>query len=159
MLTALSYTNANAASVTFKLAQGVLSGVTVDSFKVSYQFDGEETPVMEGSGSWENYVYPRKIVVSQAGKIIGSSQSDYASNRASFVAALLVDPGTQSSSSHGTLKATYSGQTPVQATCKIVQLEPDASYESDRVTGYEVTYRVDKGYWVAQSDGTTVVKI
>lgn len=155
MITALRFEPVAGGTVTFNVASIPASGgLSVERFDTTFDMDGQDTPKHQQSGQFPNYMYVRRMVITQEGKIVGASASGYASNR-STLAGILPDSGTQADRNHGTLFATFTGQSEVQADVVITALTLPLTLDGTTTAGYSVTWRADNGYWV-NAAGSTV---
>ena len=153
MLTALSFEsapgNTTGGTVTFLVGSSAGNGVTAASLDQEYEFEGTEKPKMQAAGQHERYVYVRRLVLPLSGLIKADTAANWASTRQSFAAKLLPNTGTQTERRHGTLKATFTGQSQVYAevVCRELNLPMDVNEGGPFVSEYSLRFVANYGYW------------
>lgn len=126
----------------------------------AYEFDGSEFPKQQNSGQNPAYSVVRRMVLTATVQILGSSQSDYWTNRHTFARAFLLTSGTPSSGvfNHGTLSVTPAGGSSMYVDVNVTGLSFPLVFDdaAAAVSTATVTMRADYGYWRATSGGAVV---
>jgi hypothetical protein len=125
-----------------------------------YEYDGQEVPKQQDSGNNPAHTFVRRLVLTATVQILGSSQTDYWTNRHTFARGFLVTAGAQASSyNHGTLSVTPTGGASMYVDVNVTGLAlplRNRPSQSAFVSTATVTMRADYGYWRATSGGAVV---
>ncbi len=161
MITAASLTNLDtAASKSFAVGtSGSVSagGVTLEEIETTYETERQPLRKHQTSGEHENHAYVRNLILVLRGKIVGTSSSDYITQRKALVASFLPNEGTRSERNHTTLALTFSDASSVSDECIFETFTAPLTVEdSDRAAEYSLTLINLSGYF---HTGATVVKV
>lgn len=160
MMTALSIEGVYSPTFSFTLSNADDGGTNVQVFRSLPVMRGDAIPTPDKSGAADTYVQNGQLEITVSGQIIGTSASNYWTRRMAFADAILPDQGSQTAFKHGTLKATFSGQSQVYV--DFVTLEWDAPLETITPDGaavvgeYSWKCRAPYGYWRTVSGGAVV---
>lgn len=161
MFTAMSAESTGGASVTFVTAwpSGSTSagGIGVSTFSTAIVLKGQPLPVLNESGRADTHAPIDMMVITFAGRIYGTSDSDYWTRRLALAAALLPDQGENVDYLHGRLSVTAPNGTSMYADYHTVGWEPMFDTEAPKVGPYKVTLEVPYGYW-RNASGDAAIK-
>lgn len=129
MITTLVYTN-NAGAI---LTLNDTVKFPTREFDTKIEFSDQTQEKMQADGEWPTFNYPRRRIFDISGDIMGTSTSNYITNRIEMMSKITPPPGLKTARRHGILTFQLDGMT--ETVFAYVQL-----------SSYNCPFGVDEGY-------------
>lgn len=159
ILTALTHASAHGGgSVSWSVGDTRTGAYKVKSFNARPRLEGSGLPILNSPGRWPTNLVPREMVVDLEGLLVGSDPSDYWTKRAALIKSVVPPPTMNFDTRfHGTLTATFPGQSAVYLEVSLADMEAVITAQSGRSGEYRFSWVAWFGYWRKVSDDSVVL--
>lgn len=149
ILDALSHESAHGGgTVTFAVGNNRTGALKVKSFVWTPRLAGSFPPKLNAAGSWPANTDVRDLVIDLEGMIIGSSPSDYWSQRGTLMDSVVPPASrTRTIRHHGTLSFTPAGGSAITGLVNLTECECPLSADGGRWGPMRISWVMPAGYW------------